>query len=204
MSNAAARYIYGDAEPAHRVLGPDWWSASNNPTGDQSSVQQRPKFSGIVVNTLLSETQLNKRGLLLHPHETETWLIDIDADTLTGDQPCEAWYAALVRRLGELRDLANEEEIPFSEVSAGFALQFSRNMTSSVRPGAFLLGNGNIRLLWNRGREQIGLQFLEDGLVQFVLFADRGDRVATLMGDDGLDDILRHVTSAGLRHLLND
>jgi hypothetical protein len=203
MSSSTA-YIYGEVDAAEDIGASDWLSQRDDKTSSQAPVQLRPKFKALMVNTLLSEVQLNNRGLLLHPHESETWLIDIDADTLTGRPRHEQWQDLLIGRFNELRELAAEEGLPFSEKSAAYALQFALKIVASVRPGAFLLGNGNVRLLWSRKSEQIGLQFLTDGSVQFVLFASRGDRIATLMGDDGSGEILRHISSAGLRHLLED
>ncbi len=202
MTNSTAAYIYDDAEAIEELVDSSWFTSNAQPSADMAIVQHRTKLKGLTVNTLLSERQLNKRGLILHPHEAQTWLIDADADTLEGPKPCEAWQQSLSVRLEELRDLAEEEELKFSQGSADLAWKFAVGLNAEVRPGAFLLSNGNVRLLWSRNREQIGLQFHENGIVQFVLFVDRGGRVSTLMGDDWQEDIARHIASAGLRHLL--
>jgi hypothetical protein len=66
-------------------------------------------------------------------------------------------------------------------------------LTLARRPGVFLLDNGNFRLLWknNDSKEQVGLQFLGEGIVQFVMFAKRELRGAMgrIAGYDTLPEI---------------
>ena len=167
-----------------------------------SRFESRPAFKGLTIDTFLSESQLHARGLRLFAHEARVWLIDVDADLLVGDRSCAAWMNLLAERLDELRGIAREEELLFSEASAAEALAFAQGLDATQCPGAFLIGNGNVRLLWSVGPEQIGLQFKGNGTVQFVLFAKRRERIATVMGDDDVQAIPRQITAAGLRHLL--
>jgi len=102
----------------------------------------------------------------------------------------------------ELRELAHEEGLPFSEESAEQAIAFVTQLRDYHRPSAFLIGNGNVRLLWASSHgEQIGLQFLGKFEVQYLLMARRESRLATVMGADQIDSIMRYIQAAGLAQL---
>ncbi|WP_174279910.1 hypothetical protein [Sphingomonas bacterium] len=197
----------GDDAPArrHDDAGVSWEADEDDGSPDRfaSDAKARRSFSPLFVKTLLSESQLNDRGLSLFNHDASIWLIDADADTLQGDRPSQAWLGALLARVDALRAGAADEDVPFSEASARAALDFARDLRATRQPGAFLIGNGNIRLLWTEGEEQIGLQFQNGGKVQFVMFARRATRMVTHMGDDDATGIKRQIVASGLRHLLN-
>jgi hypothetical protein len=75
-------------------------------------------------------------------------------------------------RLLELRHDAELAGEPFSAASLDAFWAFLDSHPNAIRPAIFLLDNGNLRALWkNDAREQVGLQFLGNGDVQFVIFS---------------------------------
>jgi hypothetical protein len=79
------------------------------------------------------------------------------------------WLPDVERRVTNLRTEAREENLPFAEASAIAALTFARSLHGYHRPSVFLVGNGNLRLVWSSDTEdRLGLQFREDDKVQFV------------------------------------
>ena len=81
---------------------------------------------------------------------------------------------AIAERLRDVRFDAQATGDPVSESSIQNFEEFLRKFPSARRPSVFLLDNGNVRALWlNEQKEQVGLQFLGDREVQFVIFARR-------------------------------
>lgn len=156
------------------------------------------------VKTLFSAKELENYGLrFFADRDADEWIIGLDADDLVGAPKSTTWYSKLVSRIDELKQIAAEEELPFSPESAIQAKDFARNIAAAVQPSAFLVGNGNVRLLWTQGVEQIGLQFLPDEhAIQYVMFAKRAGRTSSHMGSDDSSTILRQISALGLRHLL--
>lgn len=77
----------------------------------------------------------------------------------------------LLKRIQFLRVEAEIDSVPFSEASHSEFLAFMRSVRPTARPSLFLNDNGNLRALWkSEQREQIGLQFLGGGQIQFVIF----------------------------------
>jgi hypothetical protein len=77
-------------------------------------------------------------------------------------------------RLRELRVDAEANGEALSELSLADLRAFLGSLPLARRPAIFLLDNGNLRALWkNDAKEQVGLQFLGNGEVQFVIFAQR-------------------------------
>ena len=163
----------------------------------------RPLFSPKTARTLLSDKQLELHGLCyMIDADAQSWIIPNDADNLVDVRPSSAWIDDLCSRISDLKEISIEEELPYNEKSAQDSIDFAKSINSSVKPSAFLIGNGNIRLLWLKNNEQIGLQFLGDGLVQYVMFARREKQIAPHMGSDDTETITRQISALGLRHLL--
>lgn len=77
-------------------------------------------------------------------------------------------------RLYELRAVANEDEIPWSDASELALRSFLNAYRQPSRPMITLLDNGNLRAIWKDGRERhVGLQFLGGDLVQYVMISRR-------------------------------
>jgi hypothetical protein len=156
------------------------------------------------VSTLLTEHQLQDCGLTLAGAENaQRWLVPISLGN-AAHQPSRAdWMSELNARIEQLKEIAEEENLPFSQVSADQALSFVLQLNGSRRPSAFLIGNGNVRLVWSSQKgEQVGLQFLGNGEVQFVLIARREQNLSTSMGTDLPDAVMRFIAAAGLSHLV--
>jgi hypothetical protein len=86
-----------------------------------------------------------------------------------------AAQVAAERRIEELQELAAEEGYGISPESERALNAFLAATAFTKRPYITLLDNGNVRALWEdrTSGEQIGLQFLDRDLVQFVIFARR-------------------------------
>lgn len=77
-------------------------------------------------------------------------------------------------RLRELQIDAVRSGDLLSQGSLGDLRAFLEPLEFAHRPAIFLLDNGNFRALWkNEANEQVGLQFLGGGLVQYVIFVAR-------------------------------
>ena len=109
------------------------------------------------------------------------------------------------KRLQFLRIEAEIDRVPFSDASLNDFQAFMRKIGARSRPSLFLNDNGNLRALWkNDQREQIGLQFLGEGNIQFVIFKQRKGRLgmARVAGIDAKDRILGHIKATGAEGLL--
>jgi hypothetical protein len=77
-------------------------------------------------------------------------------------------------RLRELHVDALRNAEPFSDSSLADLRSFLDSLSLIERPAIFLLDDGNLRAVWrNAANEQVGLQFLGKGVVQFVMFVKR-------------------------------
>jgi hypothetical protein len=78
---------------------------------------------------------------------------------------------AIQARIADLRADAAEDDSPFDENSAAHLAAFCHSLAPVVRPAIFLLQPGTLRAVWQDAAKerQIGLQFLADGTIQYVL-----------------------------------
>lgn len=111
----------------------------------------------------------------------------------------------IAKRIQFLKVEAEIEGVPFSEASLVDFEKFLRNISPHARPYLFLNDNGDLRALWkNDQREQIALQFLGDGNIQFVIFKLRKGTLgmARVAGVDTYDKIMGHIKASGAVGLL--
>jgi hypothetical protein len=111
----------------------------------------------------------------------------------------------LSKRIQFLKVESEIDRVPFSDASLADFQAFLRDIGPRARPSLFLNDNGNLRALWkNDQREQIGLQFLGDGNIQFVIFKQRGGalKMARVAGIDAKDKIFGHIKASGAEGLL--
>lgn len=106
-------------------------------------------------------------------------------------------------RIQALRIEAEIDQVPFSDASHADFRAFIRQVPSRARPAIFLRDNGNLRALWkNDDQEQIGLQFLGGGDVQYVILKRRpGGRLMSHYGVDsraGLMAVIRAAEATAL------
>jgi hypothetical protein len=109
------------------------------------------------------------------------------------------------KRLQFLKIQAEIDCVPFSEASLTEFQAFIRETGSRARPSLFLNDNGNLRALWKNDRhEQVGLQFLGESNIQFVIFKQRKGvlGMARVAGIDAMDRIVRHIKAIGAERLL--
>jgi hypothetical protein len=81
-----------------------------------------------------------------------------------------------------------------------------REVNFRLRPSLFLNDNGNLRALWkNEQHEQIGLQFIGDNDVQFVIFKKRKGyaTITRVAGVDSRGKILGYIRASGAETLLS-
>jgi hypothetical protein len=102
-------------------------------------------------------------------------------------------------RVQALRIEARIDQVPFSNASHAEFRDFMRQISARVRPAIFLRDSGNLRALWkNDDQEQIGLQFLGGGYIQYVIFKRQPDRKLTShSGVASRDKLLAFIRAAG-------
>jgi len=94
-------------------------------------------------------------------------------------------HEAIERQVDELRNHAREETEAFSEASAAETLRFCHELAADVEPAIFLMANGNLRAVWrNQELDQIGIQFMSNGVIQYVILRDRNGMTLKALGED--------------------
>jgi len=116
-----------------------------------------------------------------------------------------AVHHAFAERIETLRSDAALEGFNMSAASKRDFWTFIRS-TPVVRKGSLvLMDNGNLRAVWKDDQgNQIGLQYLGTGSVQFVIFKhpDRAGGVSRVAGCTSLADIKRQIRAFSLERLL--
>lgn len=90
------------------------------------------------------------------------------------DTPNSRVILEINERLEELEVVGKEENLIMSQDSKSEFLKFIHLLKPSIRPLIFIVENGNLRALWphDDGR-QIGLQFLGEERIQYVMFDEK-------------------------------
>jgi hypothetical protein len=132
---------------------------------------------------------------------TTTAVKDSPVRDYTGETERLSFLNALLNidlRVQALRIEAEIDQVPFSNASHADFRAFIRQVPSRVRPAIFLRDNGNLRALWkNDDQEQIGLQFLGGGDVQYVILKRRpGGRLMSHYGVDGRAGLMAVIRAA--------
>lgn len=115
--------------------------------------------------------------------------------------------AELSKRLQFLRIEAEVDQIAFSDASLSDFRALMRDLAPCSRPYLFLNDSGNLRLVWkNESREQVALEFLGGGMIQFVIFRQRkaAPTITRVAGIDAAAKILDHIKAAGAEELLRE
>ena len=82
---------------------------------------------------------------------------------------------------------------------------FVSQYPSMVRGRVVLMENGNFRATWKGDRDShLGLQFLPDGSIQYVIFTRRldSDTISRVYGRDTADGIRRQIEAFDLQYRL--
>ena len=99
-------------------------------------------------------------------------------------------------RIETLKKFAREDGYDLHESSHANFSKFLKEYPGLVRADLVLLENGNLRAIW-RGKNgaQIGLQFLKDSRVQYVLFNESGPNSAALKpyGRGGFEETMNQL-----------
>ncbi len=113
------------------------------------------------------------------------------------------WLESFEKRLNQLKTLSKDEDLSFNKLSSVCARNFVQKTAAYARPSIFLLTNGNIRLLWeNSQNEQVGLQFMGNKQIQYVIFVQRDGLMAELMGVDKIVGVQRLLKDQGIRKIV--
>lgn len=108
-------------------------------------------------------------------------------------------------RINVLKEQAELEGYSLSEASETAFWNFLKKNPFTRRGRLVLLENGNLRAVWNDGNDaHIRLQFLDDRLIQYVIFARRGPDapVSRVSGRDTMDGIMRQIDAFDLGGVL--
>ncbi len=99
-------------------------------------------------------------------------------------------------RIEYLRSEATHDGYPLNKDSEADFWQFVRLASSIRRAGLVLMDNGNLRAVWKDSQgSRIGLQFLGDGMAQYVMFGRNGSerQRSRVSGRASLGAVLRQI-----------
>ena len=108
-------------------------------------------------------------------------------------------------RINVLKEQAEAEGYSLNEASGTAFWNFLKKHPFMRRGRLVLLENGNLRAVWSGGNDaHIGLQFLNERLIQYVIFARRGPDapVSRVAGRDTMEGIMRQIDAFDLRGIL--
>ena len=172
--------------------------------------------------TCLTDQELNRKGLsvlsatssmskwFISPEFANngllgesTWLIHKPDSVFAGDGVTLVvpWWGEFEQRIDDLRCLAAEEDLVFSEASKLLALGFLEKVGASERPSAFLDEGGSIRLVWSDDGNQIALTFLPNKMIHYVLIRTLNGNLSPNTGRANEQTLIRIVSAIGLNAL---
>lgn len=113
--------------------------------------------------------------------------------------------SAYQERIIELINDAALNGISLNKASEGDFWTFLMAQNFFWKSKLFLLDNGNLRAVWKSEMgDQIGLQFLGSGAIQYVIFKHRprAANVSRVAGRDTLDGVRGQISALGLDNLI--
>ena len=108
-------------------------------------------------------------------------------------------------RISALEEYASIEGYSLNSHSKETFLEFFKNNPLTKVGGLFLHENGNLRAVWKGdGPSHVGLQFLENGLIQYVLFKRRhaAGPTSRAYGRDTPSGVLAQISALKLEQVL--
>ena len=122
------------------------------------------------------------------------------ADLIKMHKETAGIHTRIRQRIELLKEIGKEEEIAYKENSEQDLWRFLKRLSFIKSPKLFLLDNGNLRAVWKGDDgKHIGLQFLGDGQIQFVIFSRRGGHnMARIRGRDDFSGIVRQLDASAI------
>ena len=112
---------------------------------------------------------------------------------------------AYFRRIEELRGYGAAEGIAINQDSENDFKAFANAMPTARKASLVLTDSGNLRAVWKDGAgSQLGLQFLGNRQVQYVIFSRRSNAssVSRVAGTDTLQGIKKQLAAGELHALV--
>ena len=110
-----------------------------------------------------------------------------------------------VERIETLRELASEDGYVLDESSYNNFHKFLENYPRLLHADLVLLDNGNLRAIWKgENGTEIGLQFLKDSRVQYVLFNEFGPNFVESRpyGRGGFEETMKKINEFDLDKIM--
>lgn len=114
-------------------------------------------------------------------------------------------YQAYLARIFELRCIAMDDGYSLSLASEVDFLEFVKSKPQLIKGNLVLMDNGNLRIVWNDNQgTHFGLQFLGEGMVQYVVFKRRDPKqpISRVAGRDAFEGVKRQIESFNLHNFL--
>ncbi len=109
------------------------------------------------------------------------------------------------KQIETLKEYARDDGYDLHEDSYANFIKFFANYSQLVRADVVLLDNGNLRAIWKgKNGGEIGLQFLTDSHVQYVLFSESGpkDTTSKPYGRGGFEETMKEIKNFGLYNIM--
>ncbi len=130
-----------------------------------------------------------------------------DAELANKKEKVQQIHLAYQARIEALHGYAIPEGFTIKEISKEDFWSFLRSTFYTRKAALFLMDNGNLRAVWQDDTENhIGLQFLGNQLVEYVIFKRRSVTrdVSRVAGIDMLDGIKMQIRAFGLALLMGE
>lgn len=115
-------------------------------------------------------------------------------------------WEAYRRRIEDLRDYGEDDEIQVKKDSERDFWSFVRSAPLSQKAALFLMDNGNLRAVWKgEDSSHIGLQFLGQKKAEYVIFKRQkgSEDVSRVAGVDTLVGVRQRIRDFNLTSLVN-
>ena len=128
-------------------------------------------------------------------------------DLIHSYRPGQDYKAAqlYVERIETLKELASEDGYDLDEASYNNFHKFLEKYPRLVHADLVLLDNGNLRAIWKgENGAEIGLQFLNDSRVQYVLFNEFGPNCVESRpyGKGGFEETMKKINEFDLDKIM--
>ncbi|MYC13202.1 MAG: hypothetical protein F4Y39_05700 [Gemmatimonadetes bacterium] len=118
----------------------------------------------------------------------------------------EKQYQIYRNRIEVLRSDAQRDGFAMNEVSEADFWSFIESISFAQKAGVVFLDNGNLRAVWkDENGSHLGLQFLGNRLVEYVIFKRRQATkdILRVAGQDTIEGIKKKIRAFDLTALMN-